>query len=450
MSAPNVGRPAPIRAAVIGCGRMGSTIDDEAAARNSPHYPYPWAHAAALYESRQVELVAGADVNPATLRAFGERWGVKALYDDARGMLAEERPDLVCVTTRPADRLDAVRVCAEAGVRAVYATKPLAHRLSDADEMVAICLERGVLFATAAHLNWDPWYEAAMALFSSETDPPVVGFHTSAASTDSPGFPNPVRPLGALRSMVSHAVYHLSNNQSHTLCLFRRFAGAPVSWVVGEMDDGAAPVEDHDLSGSGYLAYTNGVRGVLNSRVGRDGVGWKMDFLGEGGWVSSVNSHGDFEAWALLPGQSEPARLQYPNPRFPRSSMLASVDALATNLRDGTPPACPGDFGREALEVAIALRESHRRGNVPVRLPLEELWDGKKPCGRTPRRSGMLQTCWTCSGWCSAPSARRAAAGAHSSSRTSCSANSWRWRCGPGGARGRCDWTASSGCSSAG
>ena len=31
------------RGAVIGCGRMGSTIDDEHI--HMPHYPWPWTHA---------------------------------------------------------------------------------------------------------------------------------------------------------------------------------------------------------------------------------------------------------------------------------------------------------------------------------------------------------------------------------------------------------------------
>jgi hypothetical protein len=35
--------PGDFRGAVIGCGRMGSTIDDEHI--HMPHYPWPWAHA---------------------------------------------------------------------------------------------------------------------------------------------------------------------------------------------------------------------------------------------------------------------------------------------------------------------------------------------------------------------------------------------------------------------
>jgi predicted dehydrogenase len=270
-------------------------------------------------------------------------------------MLAQERPEVVSVTTRPDTRVDVVLACAEAGARVVYVTKPLAQRLADADAMVAACRDRGVLLAVAAHLNWDPWYEAARALFGADA------------------------PLGPLRSVVCHSSHRLSNIQSHTLCLFRRFAGATVQWAMGEMHDPAAAGGEGDLPGSGYLAYANGVRGFLNARAGRAGLGWNMEFLGERGWVSALNAHATFEAWALLPGQTQPARLQFPNPRRPRSSMLAAVEALAAQLDGGGSPAeleaacaCPGDFGREALEVAVALRESHRRGHVAVPLPLED------------------------------------------------------------------------------
>ena len=42
------------RGAVVGCGRMGSTIDDEHV--GMPHYPWPWAHAPAMIEAAGVEV----------------------------------------------------------------------------------------------------------------------------------------------------------------------------------------------------------------------------------------------------------------------------------------------------------------------------------------------------------------------------------------------------------
>jgi predicted dehydrogenase len=334
---------------------MGSTIDDEMAAANSPSYPYPWAHAAAYFESRRYDLVAGADLDEGRLDDFQKRWGARGRYTDYRRMLAEEKPDVVSVTTRAEERLDVVLACAEAGVRAVYVTKPLAQRLSDADAMIEGCRERGTLLAVAAHLNWDPWYEAARALFGEEGS------------------------LGKLLSVVCHSSHPLSNIQSHTLCLLRRFVGAPVERVVGELKDPARADDAKDAVGSAYLVYANGVRGYLNAYMGRPGLGWNLEFIGERGWVSSLNGHATFEVWAQLPGQSQPARLQFPNPRFPRSSMLAAVDAIADDVEAEMTPeerqarcACPGEFGREALEVAVAVRESHRRGMAPVSLPLED------------------------------------------------------------------------------
>ena len=61
------------RAAVVGCGRMGSTIDDEHVGK--PHYPWPWAHAPGIIEARNVELVAGVDVDPKRLAHFGRALG---------------------------------------------------------------------------------------------------------------------------------------------------------------------------------------------------------------------------------------------------------------------------------------------------------------------------------------------------------------------------------------
>ena len=42
------------RAAVVGCGRIGSTTDDEH--QNKPQFRYPWAHAPAYIEAKGVDV----------------------------------------------------------------------------------------------------------------------------------------------------------------------------------------------------------------------------------------------------------------------------------------------------------------------------------------------------------------------------------------------------------
>jgi len=336
------------RGAVVGCGRMGSTIDDEHV--GLPHYPWPWAHAPAMMEAAGVDLIAGVDVDRAKLDDFGKRWGVRALYTDVKEMVANERPDIVSVTTRPEERPEVVAALAEAGVGAIFATKPICRTLAQADEMIDVCRRNGTILTMACHLNWYGPYTAARELIERGD-------------------------IGPLRSLVGNTTHALSNIGSHTLALFRMFAGAPARWVFGHMDDAAAASGDDDLAGSGYVVYENGVRAFLNSGVPTRT--WSLEILCERGRIVSRNHHATFELWTE-DTKVEDRRLRrevqkmFPYPWRPRSSMVDAIEGVARSIEAGRETVAPGEYGREALEIAIALRESHRRGGARVDLPLQD------------------------------------------------------------------------------
>jgi len=328
------------RGAIIGCGRIGSTIDDEQV--NRPQFRYPWAHAPAVIEATGVELVAASDLRPEQLEDFKRRWGVTALYTDYRRMIDQEQPDIVCVTTKTAERAEVVINVAAAGVKAIYATKPMCRSLAEADAMIEACRQHNTILAVACHKNWSPWFQACLGAIKEGQ-------------------------IGHFSSMVCNYGWNLSNGHSHTLALFRLFAGAPAKWVFGHMDSSEAAAGDNDLSGTGMIYYENGIRGFLNSG------GWlNIDFIGRDGWISARNEHADFEMWSRHPETREPIRRQFPNPKRPRSSQQAAVEGLVKNLDQNSEPLCPGEYGREALEIAIALRESHRQGGEKIELPLAD------------------------------------------------------------------------------
>ena len=336
------------RGAVVGCGRMGSTIDDEHV--GMPHYPWPWAHAPAMIEAAGVELVAGVDLDRVKLDDFGRRWGVKALYTDVQEMVAKERPDIVSVTTRPEERPEVVAALAEAGVKAIFATKPMCLTLAQADKMIDVCRKNGTILTMACHLNWYAPYTAALQLIEHGD-------------------------IGPLRSMVGNTTHTLSNIGSHTLALFRMFVDAPASWVTGHMDDDAAVSADGDLAGSGYVVYESGVRAFLNSHVPANT--WSLEFLCERGRIVSRNHHASFELWSQEAGADNrdlryDVQRMFPYPWRPRSSMVDAIEGVARSIEAGRETVAPGEYGREALEIAIALRESHRRGGARVDLPLQD------------------------------------------------------------------------------
>ena len=110
--------------------------------------------------------------------------------------------------------------------------------------MIEACRRTGTILAIAAHLNWYAPYTNAKALIDSGE-------------------------IGALRSMTCLSPFSLSNMHSHTLCLFRLFAGAPAKWVFGQMDAEEAAAGDEDLVGSGMVGYENGVTAFINSGAPR-------------------------------------------------------------------------------------------------------------------------------------------------------------------------------------
>ena len=331
------------RGAVVGCGRMGSTIDDEHI--GMPHYPWPWAHAPAMMEARGVELVAGVDLDAEQREDFRRRWGVEAMYADVREMVEKEQPDIVSVTTRPEPRAEVVIGLAEMGVKAIFATKPMCRTLAEADAMIEACKAHGTILAMACHLNW-------------------YGYYTNARQQITEG------TIGELRSMVNHSAGNLSNLQSHTLALFRLFADAPAKWVFGVMDDEERVVDGRDLPGSGYIMYENGVQAFLNSRSERTGLNWTVEFVGETGRIVSRNAHAQFELWTTHPETDNPVQCQFPYPWHLRSSMVDAIEGVCRSIEQGEEAICPGEFGRETLEIGIGMRESHRQGNVRVDLPL--------------------------------------------------------------------------------
>ena len=107
------------KAAIVGCSRIGAFIDNEVIGR--PDMVLPYSHAAGYEACPRTDIVAGSDLRPEVLEAFGGRYDVPAsrLYADYREMIDREQPDIVSVATQPEQHAEVAIYAAEHGVRAV-------------------------------------------------------------------------------------------------------------------------------------------------------------------------------------------------------------------------------------------------------------------------------------------------------------------------------------------
>src|SRR5688500_982216 len=156
------------RAAIVGCGRIADTIEDEI--ETAPGWQLlPFSHAGAYQRSPRTQLVAASDPNPERRATFGHRRGVPAdhLYADHREMLERERPDVVsvCVPTRHHAAV-ALDVAAHPRVKAIFLEKPIAQSLADADRLITAFRERSVAVAINHTRTWDPHYAAIRRLIA--------------------------------------------------------------------------------------------------------------------------------------------------------------------------------------------------------------------------------------------------------------------------------------------
>lgn len=339
-----------LRAAVIGLGRMGSTYDDEMTTGGPIFLPY--AHAPSYVATPGVMLVAGADPHVEQRAIFGERWGISTphLYADYRELVAAEALDIVSVCTSTRLRAQIVVDAAKAGVKAIWAEKPIALTLAEADEMVETCRQYGVALAVNCARRWSPFFAQTRKLIEAGA-------------------------LGELLQVNAFGQCGLSHNGSHLIDTMRYLAGGTVEWVFGEMESDEAAAGENDLMGNGYLAFDNGVRGFLRGMPTGPAF-WEFDVIGSEGRVRLIDNNADVEYTVMATdgqrNRKTPMLAPFPWPTVIEGTGVSIVRDLINAIAMGDAPRCSGEDGRAALEIAIALRQSHRLGGAKVNLPIAD------------------------------------------------------------------------------
>ena len=109
----------------------------------------------------------------------------------------------------------------------------------------------------------------------------------------------------------------------------------------------------------------------------RQGAGnWNIEVLGE---KARFLSSGDTEVLEFekvgkkVSGDfTGNVKIPFPQPARFQGMGLSIIDDLIHGIETGSSPRCSGRDGLAALEIAIALRESHLSGNKKIMLPVKD------------------------------------------------------------------------------
>ena len=335
------------RTCLIGCGRMGATIDDEVEGRPDSILWIPFSHAAACVACDRIEFVSVSDVLAEKGEAIRQRYNVARSYTDYREMIEKEKPDIVCVATRPATHAEIAVFAAEHGVKGIYCEKPLCCSMAEADAMVEAVEKHGVKFNYGTQRRYMPFYRKMRELIDAGE-------------------------LGEIQCVI--AQYGVSSalwGLTHAADMLMYMAGDPeIDFVQGTI-----VCKDEDWEGnrlnadpgiaSAYIRFANGVHGYNTA-----GAGPEFEVCGTAGKMRTLNNGltCQFRKAGAYPRILEETRF----PDVSRESgTVMGIKDIAEALDSGRETQGPIQLARRSQEMLMGAIESHRLDGRRVSLPME-------------------------------------------------------------------------------
>lgn len=332
-----------LRAAVVGCGRIGCGFDDD------PRRKYASTHARAYLQTDGIELAALCDTDAVKLNRYATKFGVRARYTNYKEMLDKEEPDIVSICTLSSSHLEITRAALGKGVRGIFCEKPIAESLGAADQMIRLCAERGVVLMIDHQRRFDPAHRH-LAQFVQEGG------------------------LGRAQQGTCYYTAGVANTGTHLFDLLRFYLG-DVAWVSGRISSCPSP-STADPNIDGWVGFANGATVALQALDVAAYTIFEIALFGTKGRLR-LGAHGykaEFEEARpseRYSGYSElfPAALAVET-EFTQELLISGVAHLVDCVRHGANPVSSGEDGRAALEIICALSQSAVECGKRVDLPL--------------------------------------------------------------------------------
>lgn len=329
---------APVKAKVLRCAIFG--LGD-----------WAWRHVRLIHNTPGFELVAVSSRSDAAWqKAKAELPGVQ-LHRDHRSLLADEKPDLVVITT-PHHLHAPMSIDAFTAGAHVIVEKPMATTMADARLMMREAEAADRVLAVYHNRRFDPWFLAAQKIVRDGVLGPLVELNGLW----------PVRfPAGTWRTKKLESGGQFFDVGAHLADYLIAIANAKPVRVSGHVHRvlGRDPLlnEDHAVA---EIQFANGVRAHLYTSSLDLAPSRRFHFVGENGTLTDEwnwgGGHGEVRT---LNPDGTVQRTTYPYAS--ENDSLAGrmiYDNIAAHLFQGTPLAIPAEAAYLNIAVLLAAEKS--------------------------------------------------------------------------------------------
>ena len=336
------------RVAIIGLGRMGSTIDDEV--KDYPVFTLPYSIAGACVASERLELAAGADLLPEKRDAFCERWGTLPVYEDYLEMIEKEQPDLVAICTKGENHAELTIAVAKTGVPMIFCEKAMACSMEEADAARDAVKSSGARFLTGVLRRWkDTYLEARRRIVAGEIGEPKLAVHFSPSSL-----------LHGHVHSVDTIMYLLGDPKA--VSLWGELRPRDLRFEKGRLD--------RDPGAVFSIEFENG----MEATTVPSGF-WDFEVHGTEGVIRVANNGAHVSIRKRLPfsDRFQPfMETMLPPPAIQRSATVTMLEDLVAAHEEGRPTTGDIDQTHHCTEILFAIAECHHVGAHRVTLPVKD------------------------------------------------------------------------------
>ena len=154
-----------MKAAVIGCGRMGSRPQKNLTGI-FPNGWLPVSHIEAIQESQLLDIIAACDVSSDALDFVRKQYGVRNLYQDFRKLIDIEKPKVITIATRTPIKKEIIKYACNNGVKGIYVEKPISNDMATCHDILSLVKRSGCTLLYGVNRRYHECYRRAKALLS--------------------------------------------------------------------------------------------------------------------------------------------------------------------------------------------------------------------------------------------------------------------------------------------
>lgn len=319
----------------------------------------------------EMELVGCVDVDRRALELAVEQVGIAAdrCFTSLEEGLAETGAEAVLVATSLEAHAPMVRTALTAG-RHVLVEKPFAPTLAEAEELVALARERGLVLMVSQNYRFFPAVRAVAHLVRSRTlgAPHLVEIDFRHRST--------VPETEGRRGHRMLAQPLLMDMSIHHFDLLRLLLGREPNWVSCHAWNPHWSGFEGPVAAVAAIAFGDVMVGYRGSWVtwgdNTPWAGeWRMTFeRGEIRWTSrGLAANRDAERVFVRPRDGAGEEYEMDLPELPLIDQAGSLGEFAAAITAGREPESSGRENLGSLALALAAVESSRREGERVALP---------------------------------------------------------------------------------